>query len=235
MLRALMAPAGYPKISRLRGAALLACVAGAALAGGCAGARTAAEAPAGLSLAGTWRLDPQASDDPQKALAKLRAEAQKIINRALEQRGESPPPEPPPGSEAQGRPPRRDPLAHSSAAHIIHEVIERGELLVIRQTPDEIVFDYGTSRRTFTPGARSVVSTEGGVGDQRSGWNNRGYLIVVRAQMGPEVTDSYQLEAGGKRLIEQLHIGPYELPAVDLRRVYTLSSASAPRTLPTTD
>ena len=61
----------------------------AALAG-CA-TRLAADPPAGVSLAGNWKLDPAASDDPQKVLAQMRAEAIKIINR----RQNAPPPPPP--------------------------------------------------------------------------------------------------------------------------------------------
>ena len=41
--------------------------------GGCAGSRMASDAPAGATLAGTWRLEPASSDDPQKVLALVRA------------------------------------------------------------------------------------------------------------------------------------------------------------------
>ena len=220
-----------------RGSVPLLCVAAWLLLGGCAGSRTAATAPAGLSLAGTWRLDPAASDDPQKILSHMRAEALKIINRNIAQaqaRVEAGSALPDTATLDPGSL-RRDPLRRSTAAHIIQEVIARGELLTIRQSPDQIVFDFGSSRRSFTPGAHSVVSAEGGVGDQRSGWSGHGYLIVIKAQQGPEVTDAYDLGAGGKQLVEKLHISSYELPAVDLKRVYNLTSDATPRQLPTSD
>ena len=84
-------------------------------------------------------------------------------------------------------------------------------------------------------GAHSVVSAEGGVGDQRSGWNGRSYIIIIKAQQGPEMTDAYELGADGKQLVEKLHISSYELPAVDLKRVYDLTSDATPHQLPTGD
>ncbi len=222
----------------VRGAVPLLCAAACLLLGSCAGSRTSATPPGGLSLAGTWRLDPAASDDPQKILSHMRAEALKIINRNIAQTqarvdSGSAPADTAAVIDAPAL--RRDPLGRSTAAHIIRAVIARGELLTIHQSPDQIVFDFGTSRRSFTPGAHSVVSAEGGVGDQHSGWSGHGYLIVIKAQQGPEVTDAYELSADGKQLVEKLHISSYELPAVDLKRVYNLTTDATPHQLPTSD
>jgi hypothetical protein len=224
-------------MSSARGAVPLVCAAVCLLLASCAGSRTSDSPPGGMSLAGTWRLDPAASDDPQKILSHMRAQALKIINRNIAQAqarvdaGSALPDTATidPGSL------RRDPLRRSTAAHILREVIGRGELLTIHQSPDQIVFDFGTSRRSFTPGAHSVVSAEGGVGDQHSGWSGHGYLIVIKAQQGPEMTDAYDLSADGKQLVEKLHISSYELPAVDLKRVYNLTTDATPHQLPTSD
>ncbi len=223
-------------MSSARGAASLLCAAACLLLGSCAGSRLSTSAPAGVSLAGTWRLDAAASDDPQPILNHMRAQALKIINRSIAQAqarvdAGSAPPETVVDAAAL----RRDPLRRSTAAHILRAVIARGELLTVHQSPDEIVFDYGDSRRSFTPGAHSVVSAEGGVGDQRSGWSGRSYIITIKAQQGPEVTDAYELGADGKQLLEKLHISSYELPAVDLKRVYDLTSDATPHQLPTGD
>jgi hypothetical protein len=96
------------------------------------------------------------------------------------------------------------------------------------------VLDYGTSRRTFTPGQHSVVSAEGGVGDQTSGWKGRAYVIEVKAQNGPAMSEQYELSADGKQLIAKLHIGSSELPAVNLTRVYRPTD-QAPQPLPVND
>lgn len=120
-------------------------------------------------------------------------------------------------------------------AAVIREVAERSDFLTIRQTPSEFVLDYGTTRRSFTPGGRSVVSAEGGVGDQTSGWHGHQYIIRIKPQMGSEITDSYELSADGKQLIENLQLDSAELAKVKMRRVFLPTTESAPRPLPNTD
>ena len=68
----------------VRGNLVLLCAA-AALLSGCAGPRVTEEAPPGVNLAGAWKLDHAASDDPQKILAHMREQALKIIGRQAQQ------------------------------------------------------------------------------------------------------------------------------------------------------
>ncbi len=214
---------------------------------GCAGPRLAADPPPGVSLAGTWRLDHGASDDPQKVLDQMRAQAMKIIGH---------PPQPVVTGAGGGRQARAqtvetgpdpalaqppapgthfDPLQRSPMAHVILKTVARGDFLTVRQGPGEFVLDYGSSRRTFTPGQHSVVSAEGGVGDQTSGWKGRAYVIEVKAQNGPAVTEEYALSGDGKELLAKLHVGSSELPAVNLTRVYRPTDQSALQPLPIND
>jgi hypothetical protein len=237
----------------VRAAGWLACAAAAVL-GGCAGARLSPEPPAGVSLAGAWKLDHAASDDPQKVLEQMRAQALKIISRRQQQlaaqaaapvrpgtRGGAGQQQPEAADEdmtlstpgPNGR--RPDPLQRSPMAHVILETMARGDFLTVRQSPEELSLDYGTSSRSFTPGAHSVVSTETGVGDQTSGWKGREYVIEVKGQLGPDVTERYGLSPDGHELIEKLHIGAGELPAVNLTRIYRPTSEIAPQQLPRTD
>jgi hypothetical protein len=178
-------------------------------------------------------VDVAASDDPQKALTTMRAEARRIIARnvAIAQARGGPPEVAIPGDDPVAHL-RRDPLERSQMAHIVEKFAARGEFLTVQQRAEEMVFDYGTSRRSFTPGQRSVVSAEGGVGDQTSGWNGRDYQIVVKAQAGPTLKETYTLSADGKRLTDRLHIDTYELPAVTLTRFYDATSSIAPRQVP---
>jgi hypothetical protein len=240
---------GYADMPMVRAVGFMVCAAAAAAVGGCAGARVHAEPPAGVSLAGSWKLDHAASDDPEKILAKMRAEARRLMSRRQVVS------EPRPGARggaAGGREAAEpgadedlvaadvrahggDPLLRSRMAHVIRESIARGDFLTVRQGLEEFVLDYGSSQRSFTPGQHSVVSTEGGVGDQISGWKGREYVIDLRAQIGPEVTERYGLSADGKHLIEKLHIGSAELPAVELTRVYNPTGEAAPRQLPLSD
>ena len=231
---------------------LLACTA-AALAG-CAGGPKA-EAPAGVTLAGNWKLNHSLSDDPQQAIARMRAQALKIMARMSggpeeTARGgpggrggavgtQSPeanpaltPEEPAPGGRGAHRP---DPLQYSPMMHVLSQIIARGDFLTLRQSSGELVFDYGITARTFTPGARSVVSAQMGVADQVSGWEGREYVINIKAQLGPNIVDRYGLSKDGQRLTEKLRIGPAELPAVALTRVYERTTETAPRAPPTSD
>jgi len=218
---------------------------------GCAGHGLAEDAPPGVNLAGAWKLDHGASDDPQKTLDHMRAEAFKIIARQAQQpvataparpgrHGQAPVQNSDGGGDSEPAPPpvhgpHFDPLQHSPMAHIISNSAARGDFLTVRQGPGQFVLDYGTSRRTFTPGQHSVVSAEGGVGDQTSGWKGHEYVIEVKAQQGPSITEEYALSPDGKELVMKLHISSGELPAVTLMRVYRPTDESAPRQLPTSD
>ena len=232
----------------VRATLLLLCMASLAA---CAGPRLADEAPAGVNLAGHWKLDHAASDDPQKLLDHMRAQALKIIGRPQQPVLATPPhggrqggpataqreygaPDP---ALAQPPPPGThfDPLLRSPMAHIVNNTVARGEFLTVRQGPGEFVLDYGGVRRRFTPGQHSVVSVEGGVADQTSGWKGREYLIEIKPQNGPQVTEEYGLSANGKELVAKLHIASAELPAVSLTRVYRPTDESAPPPLPISD
>jgi hypothetical protein len=216
----------------------------------------AAEMPQGVALAGNWKLNRAASDDPQVVIARMRAQALKIIRRASPpvdtglapgRRG-GPPAQPAdqngplsdvdaagPGAPDShtGRAP--DPLRRSPMMHTLAAALARGDFLGVRASSEEFVLDYGTTVRSFTPGAHSVVSSEMGVADQKSGWKGRQYVIDIRAQIGPNVVETYGLSADGRHLIENLKIGPAELPAIELKRVYDRTTETAPRVLTTTD
>lgn len=234
-------------------ASLLACTA-AALAS-CAGAPKA-ETPAGVSLSGIWKLNHSLSDDPQQVIAKMRAQALKIIARTsggLDEASHGGPgggrggqagtqspdanpvlvqDEPSPGGRGAHRP---DPLRYSPMMNVLSETLARGDFLTVRQSSGQLVFDYGTTARSFTPGEHSVVSAPMGVADQVSGWEGRDYVINIKAQLGPNIVDRYGLSNDGKRLIEKLRIGPAELPAIALTRVYERTTETAPRAPPTSD
>lgn len=227
---------------------------------GCAAAPSA-DMPQGVLLAGSWKLNRAASDDPQVIIARMRAQAFRIIRRASVApadaglppgRGRAPGQATPGDSTEQSGPltdagaagpgvsggqpgPRMDPLKRSPMMHALSDALARGDFLTVRASSEEFVLDYGTSVRSFTPGARSVVSSELGVADQVSGWKGREYLIDVKAQVGPHVVDKYGLSADGKQLIENLKIGAAELPAIELKRVYDRTTETAPRALPAND
>ena len=63
----------------VRAGTVLLCAAAATTLAGCTGSRLSPDAPAGVTLAGAWKLNRTASDDPQKVLERMRAEAFKRI------------------------------------------------------------------------------------------------------------------------------------------------------------
>jgi hypothetical protein len=224
----------------VRAAGVVLGAAAASVAVGCAGARLKAEPAAGVTLAGSWKLNRAASDDPQKVLERMRAEAVRRIHAAAVRR-----PDPRGGPGAVDEPPtedaaargvqRADPLRRSPMAQVLMTRIARGEFLTVRQGAGSFQLDYGASQRRFTPGEHSVVSAEGGVGDQVSGWQGHEYVIEVRPQLGPQITERYGLSGDGRHLVEKLHVAAAELSAVALTRVYDPTDERAPRQLPVSD
>jgi hypothetical protein len=222
---------------------------------GCFGSRLKPESQAGVHIAGIWKLNRSASEDPQKIIEALRTEAEKKIRRAM---NAAPPPTVYGGGGGQGQGRRRgggsgsleqedmmpqgpglgfggDPLRNSPTMHALRDVLNRGDYLTIRQSPEQVSFDYGNFSRSYTPGGRSVVSSETGVADQTSGWDARQYVINIRPQLGPAIVEEYGLSPDGKQLIVKIHIGPFELQKVNLTRVYDAATAVVPNSGPSID
>jgi hypothetical protein len=119
--------------------------------------------------------------------------------------------------------------------HALREVLQRGDYLTVRQSPEQVSFDYGNFRRSYTPGGRSVVSSETGVADQTSGWNGKQYIVNIKPQLGPVFVEEYGLSPDGKQLIVKTRIGPFELHRVDLTRVYDATTTVVPNSGPSND
>ena len=203
------------------------------------------------NLQGVWRLNRTASEDPQKIIDRLRAEADKKIRRALNapppSLGDSNPRRRGQGGGAGAQPtpddlqtelppgPGMDPLRNSPTMHELRNILQRSDYLTIKQSPDQISFDYGTTVRSYSPGERSVVSSENGVADQTSGWDDRKYKINIKPQLGPRVVEEYSLSPDGKQLTVKSSIGPFELSKVELTRVYDATGEAVPNSAPSND
>jgi len=208
-----------------------------------------------VDLSGSWTLDRALSDDPKGVLEKLRPKPVK--------RGDTPPDDglgddsgPPAGGGQQGGGQRgggrsrrggsqgqpqmayrnnNDAYTHSTVIRMLQADLARAQSLTIRQAPDQFTLDYGSAVRTFTPGAVSVVSAAWGVADQSSGWKGREFVIQVKPQMGVATVESFSLADDGKHLVEELHMGGGDFPAVKLKRVYARADHPVPRDAPTND
>jgi hypothetical protein len=244
-----------PRVSKSLVGALLMPVALA----GCFGAHFAPETPKGVELQGVWKLNRAASDDPQKAIDMLREEALKKLRRAMNapppsqsgdqnggggggrrrggggnggsvgNAGVSEQPTQDELRAAQG--PGMDPLRNSPTMHELRTILQRSDYLTILQSPEQVAFDYGNTKRSYTPGGHSVVSSENGVADQNTGWSGKGYVVNIKPQLGPAVVEEYQLSPDGKQLIVKSHIGPFELSKVNLTRVYDATGAVVPHSI----
>ena len=119
--------------------------------------------------------------------------------------------------------------------HALRDVLQRGEYLTVKQSSEQVSFDYGNVKRSYTPGGHSVVSSETGVADQTSGWDGKEYVIKIRPQLGPSIVEEYGLSPDGKQLIVKTQIGPFELRKVELTRVYDATSAVVPNSGPSNE
>lgn len=221
---------------------------------GCIGSNLKPETPNDVQLQGVWKLNRAASDDPEKILDTLRAEALKRVRRALNAplpsvsqsgggqrrrggggQGGAVPDQPLPEDLPQQPGPGTDLLRNSPTTHELRAILQRSEYLTIRQSPEQMAFDYGTTVRSYTPGGHSVVSSENGVADQNTGWNGKQYVVNVKPQLGPQVVEEYALSPDGKQLIVKSHIGPFELSKVNLTRVYDATGTVVPNSRPSND
>lgn len=204
-----------------------------------------AEAPEGVRLDGAWKLDHAVSDDPQTQIDKLREAVAKMAAR----RPPTPMPVAGPGGRMRQRPTDLDDtpdptsvrnapgdyLNHSPTFHELMDFITHGDYLTVHQEADRFALQYGSSARSFTPGGHSVVSAETGVADQVSGWKGKAYVIQIKPQVGPALTEEYSLSEDQKNLIVKLQVAGSDLPAVQLKQVYARTTDSAPRALPTNE
>jgi len=207
-----------------------------------------------VDLSGSWTLNRAASDDPKPILDKLRPKALKPHWGTPSDEGGSEDAGPPEdggqrGGGRQGGQSRRggsqgpvmvyrnnnDAYTHSTLMKVLLADIARAESLTIQQAADRFSLDYGSAVRSFTPGSVSVVSAAWGVADQSSGWKGRQFVIQVKPQTGVASVEIFSLADDGKHLIQELHLGGGEFPAVKLKRVYDRADHPLPRAVPTND
>jgi hypothetical protein len=203
----------------------------------CGGAGSlTADAPAGVNLAGTWKLNRAVSDDPEKIYDKIRRQ------RAARYADPAPPPRHASPGTAGAQVPNSGGVsssdtteslsAEAEAAMIISTsklnpfdmgvfgTIPRGDVITIKQRDQEMSISDGITDRSFTPGRKSVVSVPEGVADQHSGWKSRAYVIDVRAQAGPETIERYRLSEDGQHLLAEIQSTGGNMPSIKIKRVY---------------
>ncbi|MGH8226937.1 MAG: hypothetical protein ACREU3_03360 [Steroidobacteraceae bacterium] len=112
------------------------------------------------------------------------------------------------------------------------QVLSGGDYLKIEQQPGAFVVWNGATSHSFVPGEHAVVSVPSGVADRRSGYHGKAYWIELRPQVGPSVTERFQLADDGKQLIETIEIGSDgRVRSLKVKRVY-VPARSIPTLVP---
>jgi hypothetical protein len=209
---------------RIRALALgFTALATAAVLTGCAASRLSPQAPAGVALAGDWKLDPARSDHLGRAVAELSAQARKHardLRRKLAARMEQEQEQDQEGGGARGRRGEADEGQSSaatagaaaiglgprvSAADELMASVPQGDYLRISAGAGAFTVTSGASAEQYTPGLESDVSAQQGDARQISGWKGTDYVIDTQPQWGPEIVQTYGLTKEGRlRLTVQL-------------------------------
>ncbi|MFZ0499034.1 MAG: hypothetical protein WAU49_16150 [Steroidobacteraceae bacterium] len=185
----------------------------AALLTGCTGGpRLSSQLPAGIRLAGDWKLDPARSDDLGKAVAELHAQQAKARHETQGQtpglggyggrrmggggqgggQGESST-----GQEGGdlglgvGGPPRY------SAVDELMSNVPQGDYLRIKVSADAFTVVSGDSSDEYTPGVESDISAVQGDAQQFTGWKGTDYVIDTRPQFGAEIIQTFSMRSDG--------------------------------------
>ena len=211
------------------------------------------QAPTSINLAGSWRLNRQASGDPDAMISAIVEKEMKHMRRGSRREDDDDlddlPPPPAPGEAGTGHGNRRQgenvtppggmfrpregmaAYLRSQYTNALGSLLGNGDGLTVEQAADRFALRRGDSRRSFTPGGHSVVGVTDGVADQTSGWKGREYIIDVRPQVGPRVTERYGLSPDGSQLVERVSVSGDGLKKLDFTRVYDKGAPPA-RALP---
>lgn len=213
--------------------------------------KLASDAPQGIDLSGTWKLNRAASDDPRRLMPRMRESARRDED---DETGAGPPPSDdspggPEGNSRGGGRHRGEMSGGEGPDRGAGGMRRRGGLpaealaafgpgrnvLQITQKPTEIRIDNGVTVRALTPGGKSVVSLARGVADQRSGWHGNEFVIETRGENEPSVVERFALSPDRKQLIVNLRIeGAGRSRKIELKRVYDTAPASAATIAPNT-
>ncbi len=214
----------------------------AAAVAGCTGPHLKDEPPAGVSLAGNWKLDPQLSTDARKALKQLIPPPPHSARRSPDSvegilAGDTGDEGPPSSGAGGGR--RNAQFGGGGTSEFTPDIqlqqslLSGGDFLRVEQRPNEFVMSDGETTRSFVPGEKSVVSVPTGVADQSTGWKGNEYWIEIKPQVGPKVTEKLRHSDKGDQLIETIDVASEgRVRPLHVIRVYNPTQGGAPIVLP---
>ena len=197
-------------MSSIRPNAVPACatalIAATVLAGCAANPRLSSQLPAGVRLAGDWKLDPAHSDDLGTAVQQLRAQQAKQRHenaqsqqqgelggydgrhRAGQQGGDD-------GQQGQGEGGEEGVVGggsvYASAVDELMTNVPQGDYLRIKVSSGAFTVTSGNSSSEYTPGVESDISAVQGDAQQFTGWKGTDYVIDTRPQLGAEIIQTF--------------------------------------------
>ncbi len=172
-------------------------------------------------LSGTWQLNEALSDD---VAIKMR----EALEARQSQMMGGPPGGGSVGGMGGGRPGGTGDVGGMQAR--LAELEAGTRTLVIRHDEPEISIELadGRTRRHFTDNRKQQVSTELGRLTSRAKWKKNGRLLVRWSRSdGPEITQIYQLDHDGTRLIVDTRLEG-QGPGVSFQRVYERREPAEP-------
>jgi len=232
-----------------------ACLTGCAWSGG-----FAADPPAGLHLAGDWKLDSARSDNLGKAIEQLRAQsAPKRRNMGNGQpQDTSGGVQGPPGGHRHmrrgqqgGQQGEQSGESGNGAGYgaedaevgagppgpsVVDQLMSNvppGDYLRIGVTADSFTISSGDSSDRYTPGLQSDISAEQGDAQQMSGWRKASYVIDTRPQFGAEVIQSFSLTKDGRLSMKLQLSGGRTKTKFTFTRIYDRTTGVTPLAPPT--
>lgn len=179
-------------------------------------------APADVDIGGSWKLNPEASDDPKQALEKMR---QDMKNRMGGMRGAMG--GVPGGGRmggamggARGGAPGEAGGDHESRRRQLEQRLATSEQIQIAQQANALSLstDNG-STSCDTPEKTQVSTPDGGMADRRCGWDGKSFVIETKSADGFTQRERYELAPDG-RLLMVTQINAARMPKITVKRVY---------------
>jgi hypothetical protein len=187
-------------------------------------------------IEGEWKLNPQLSDDAQKALeARLKREHDRMMSmmREMDRRNTTGLPPlnaardlPPPSEDARARMKRR----RAQEEEIQHRMLAISDWLRIKQDSVGIELANAVEQRHVEPGTRSQVSMPSGeLADERVGWDGDALVIDRDTSEGPDVVEKFRWLKATDQLEYRLAVGgDSELAGIKLKRIYDRTVSAVP-------